>query len=187
MRFVAFDQASFTLTTRGQSIRLSAAVSSAPYDQVQVLYRTLLVFATVAVVILAVGLVEFVYFEPPGQATGVKARIAGVYAYDAATHTTLGLDRSAFTRTEDFAAVVDWSGLPPDLNVDARWYDAFGSVAGRVGPSTPAQLGNFSIVAVITPPGMHHNLPGDYTFVVERLQGGVPVEVLARRIVLVER
>jgi hypothetical protein len=34
---------------------------------------------------------------------------------------------------------------------------------------------------------LQHNLPGDYTFVVERLQGGVPVEVLARRIVLVER
>jgi hypothetical protein len=134
------------LTTPGQSIRLSASVSSAPYDQVQVLYRTLLVFATVAVVILAVGLVEFVYFEPPGQATGVKARIAGVYAYDPSAGTTLGGDRSAFTRTEVFAAVVDWSGLPPDLNVDARWYDAFGSVVGRIAPSTPAKLGSSSIV-----------------------------------------
>ncbi|MGH7761565.1 MAG: hypothetical protein ACREOY_09135 [Candidatus Dormibacteraceae bacterium] len=160
---------------------------SAPYDQVQVLYRTLLVFATVAIVILAVGLVEFVYFEPPGQATGVKAQIVGVYAYDPSRGTTLGSDRSAFTRSEDFAAVVDWSGLPPDLNVEARWYDAFGSAVGRVGPSTPAQLGNTSIVPVITSRTLHHNLAGDYTFVVERLQGGVPVEVLARRIVLVER
>ena len=39
---------------------------------------------------------------------------------------------------------------------------------------------------VITPPGLHHNLPGRYTFVVERFQGGVPVEVLARRFVQVE-
>ena len=162
-------------------------MSSAPYDQVQVLYRTLLAFALVAVVILALGLVEFVHFEPPGQATGVKAQIAGVYAYDPSKGTTLGSDRSAFTRTEDFAAVVDWSGLPSDLNVDARWYDAFGSVVGRVSPSTPAELGNSSIVPVITPKGLQHNLSGDYTFVVERLQGGVPVEVLARRIVLVER
>ena len=83
--------------------------------------------------------------------------------------------------------MVDWSGLPADLNVDARWYDAFGSVVGRVGPSTPAKLGSSSLVPVITPPGLHHNLSGDYTFVVERLQSGVPVEVLARRIVLVER
>jgi hypothetical protein len=175
------------LTTRGQSIRLSAAVSSAPYDQVQTLYRTLLVFATVAVVILAVGLVEFVHFEPPGQATGATARIAGVYAFDPATGSTVGTDQSAFSRSQDFAAVVEWSGLPANLPVDARWYDTFGTIVGRVGPSTPAQLGGSSIVPVITPQGLHHNLPGQYTFVVERVQGGVPVEVLARRFILVER
>jgi hypothetical protein len=183
---VAFAQTSFSLTTRRQSIRLSAAVSTAPYDQVQTLYRTLLVFATVAGVILAVGLVEFVHFEPPGQTTGTKARIVGVFPYDPASTTTFGTDKSTFARTEEFAAVVDWSGLPSSLAVDARWYDTFGSVVGRIGPSTPAQLGNLSIVPVITPAGLHHNLPGRYTFVVERLQGGVPVEVLARRFVQVE-
>jgi len=162
-------------------------VATVQYDQLQTLYRTLLVFATVAVVILAVGLVEFVYFEPPGQTTGVKARIAGVYQYDPATGNTIGPDRSSFARTEEFAAVVDWSGLPPDLSVDARWYDTFGSVVGRVGPSTPAALGPRTIIAGTVPQGLHHNLPGHYTFVVERLQGGLPVEVLARRIVLVER
>jgi hypothetical protein len=161
-------------------------VSTAPYDQVRTLYRTLLVFATVAVLILAVGLVEFVHFEPPGQTSGAKVRIVGVLAYDSANGTTVGTDKSTFSRTEEFAAVVDWSGLPPNLAVDARWYDGFGSLVGRVGLSTPAQLGNHSIVPVITPPGLHHNLPGRYTFVVERLQGGVPVEVLARRFVQVE-
>jgi hypothetical protein len=30
-------------------------------------------------------------------------------------------------------------------------------------------------------------LPGHYTFVVERYAGGVPVEVIARRIVMVDR
>jgi hypothetical protein len=162
-------------------------VATIQYDQLRTLYRTLLVFATVAVVILAVGLVEFVYFEPPGQTTGVKARIAGVYQYDSATGNTIGPDRSSFARTEEFAAVVDWSGLPTDLNVDARWYDTFGNVVGRVGPSTPAQLGQRSTLPVTVPQGLHHNLPGHYTFVVERLQGGLPVEVLARRIVLVQR
>jgi hypothetical protein len=157
------------------------------YDQLQTLYRTLLVFATVAVLILAVGLVEFVYFEPPGQTTGVKARIVGVFQYDPATGNAVGPDKSAFARTDQFAAAVDWSGLPPDLSVDARWYDTFGNIVGRVGPSTPAQLGPRSTVPVTVPQGLHHNLPGHYTFVVERLQGGLPVEVLARRIVLVER
>jgi hypothetical protein len=161
-------------------------VSTAPYDQVRTLYRTLLVFATVAVVILAVGLVEFVHFEPPGQATGTKARIGGVFAYDPATGTTLGTDRSSFARSEEIAAVVEWSGLPADLVVDARWYDTFGTIVGRIAPSTPALLGNSSIVPVITPQGLHHNLPGRYAFVVERLQRGVPVEVLARRFVQVE-
>lgn len=162
-------------------------MATAQYDQVRTLYRTLLVFATVAVVILSVGLVEFVYFEPPGQVTGQKGHIVGVFLYDSKAGSTNGSNRTTFARTEELAAVVDWSQLPPDLTVDARWYDGFGSVVGRVGPATVAQLGPQTVVPVITPAGLKHNLPGDYTFVVERIQGGLPVEVLARRIVLVER
>jgi hypothetical protein len=162
-------------------------VSVAPYDQILTLYRTLLVFGTVAVLILAGGLVEFVYFEPPGQTTGATAHIVGVFEYDPATGTTKGSDRTTFARTEEFGAVVDWSQLPPNLTVDARWFNTFGSMVGRVGPATPAELGPQSTVPVIVPPGLHHSLPGHYTFVVERLKGGRPVEVLARRIVLVER
>ena len=162
-------------------------MSVATYDQLQVLYRTLLVFATVGVVILAVGLLEFVYFEPPGQTSGVKADITGVYVYNPATGKTSGPDTSEFTREQQFAAVVDWQSLPGNLTVDARWYDAFGNNVGRVGPGTPAQLANDSVVPVVVPAGFHHTLPGHYTFVVERLDGGVPVEVLGRRMVLVER
>ena len=162
-------------------------MSVAPYDQLLTLYRTLLVFATVAVVILSVGLVEFVYFEPPGQTTGATAHILGVFEYDPATGATRGPDRTTFARTDEFAAVVDWSQLPPDIVVDARWFNSFGSVVGRVGPGTPAELGLQSTVPVIVPPGLQHSLPGHYSFVVERLKDGRPVEVLGRRIVLVER
>ena len=162
-------------------------MSVAPYDQILTLYRTLLVFATVAVVILSIGLVEFVYFEPPGQTTGATAHIVGVFAYDPATGTTHGPDRTTFARTDEFAAVVDWSQLPRDIVVDARWFNSFGSIVGRVGPGTPAELGPESTVPVIVPSGLHHSLPGHYTLVVERLKDGRPVEVLARRIVLVER
>jgi hypothetical protein len=180
--------ASFSLTTRGQSIRLSSAVNPrAPYDQIQTLYRTLLVFATVAMLILGVGLVEFVYFEPPGQISGARARIVGVFEYGPATGHIVDGDKSSFSRNQEFAGEVSWAGLPGDLSVDARWYDGFGSIVGRIGPSTPSELGNDSIVPVIVPQGLHHNLPGHYTFVVERLKDGLPVEVLARRIVLVER
>jgi hypothetical protein len=162
-------------------------VSVAPYDQILTLYRTLLVFATVAVVILGIGLVEFVYFEPPGQTTGATAHIVGVFEYDLATGATHGSDRTTFARTDEFAAVVDWTQLPRDIVVDARWFNSFGSIVGRAGPGTPAELGPDSTVPVIVPPGLHHSLPGHYTFVVERLKDGRPVEVLARRIVLVER
>ena len=157
------------------------------YDQLKTLYRTVLVFATVAMVILAVGLVEFVYFEPPGQVTGVKARIVGVFEYDPSAGKLDDRDRSTFSRNQEFAAEVSWAGLPDNLSVDARWYDTFGNIVGRAGPSTPAELGPQSIVPVTVPQGLHHNLPGHYTFVVERLKDGLPVEVLARRIVLVER
>ena len=113
---------------------------AAPYDPVRPLYRALLVFDIVAILILAVGLGEFLYFERPGQTTGFKATIAGVYQYDQTTHKTSGPDRSTFSGTEDFAAVVDWSSLPQTMSVDARWYDTFGTVVGRAGPGTPADL-----------------------------------------------
>jgi len=85
---------------------------SAPFDQTQTLYRTLLIFATVSVLVLVVGLIEFVYFEPPGQASGARAHITGVYDYDPGTGTTFGPDQSQFPRTQLFAAVVDWSSVP---------------------------------------------------------------------------
>jgi len=156
--------------------------------QLRTLYRTLLVFATVGVVILAIGLVQFAYFERPGEASGVHANIAGVFKYDPATGQTSGPDRSQFARNEQFAAVVDWSSLPQGLTVDARWYDSFGSIEGEVGPYTirsPAAFKN--TVPVQVPEGYHFVLPGRYTFVIERLQNGVPVEVLGRRFVLVDR
>jgi len=162
-------------------------LSDTTYDPLKVPYRTLLVFATVGTVILAIGLVQFVYFEPPGQTTGVKANIVGVYQYDPATKSTLGADRSEFPRTEEFAAKVDWSSLPNNLVVDARWYDSFGSLRGLVGPGPPSSLVDHSVIPVDVPQGFVYVLPGRYTFVVERVQDGVPVEVLGRRFVVVDR
>ena len=151
------------------------------------MYRLLLGFGGLAIVILVVGVAEFVYFEPPGQATGSHAHIVGVFAYDPASGSTSGLDSAAFRRTQPFAAVVDWSTLPSNITVDARWVNGFGESVGSVGPATPDQLSSETVVAVRVPEGLTHNLPGHYIFVVERLRIGQPVEVLARRIVLVER
>lgn len=162
-------------------------MSSVTYDQLRTLYRTLLVFATVGVLILATGLVEFAYFEPPGQTTGARAHIAGVFKFDPVSKQTVGADRSEFARDEEFAAVVDWTTIPANLTVDARWYDSFGSIDGQVGPSTPPELASDTVIPVQLPPGYHYVLPGTYTFVVERLKDGVPVEVLGRRFVVVDR
>ena len=176
-----------SLIERAAPLDKLAAVRATPYDPVRTLYRALLVFDIVAILILAIGLGEFLYFEPPGQTTGLKATIVGVYHYDPSTQTTSGPDRRTFLRTEQFAAVVNWASLPQNITVDARWYDTFEAIVGRVGPGTPAELAGQTIVPVGVPAGLKHNLPGQYVFVVERLQNGVPVEVLARRIVLVER
>ncbi len=161
-------------------------MSAAPFDPVRPLYRALLVFDIVAILILAIGLGELLYFERPGQSTGLKATIVGVYQFDQTAGTTVGPDRSGFLGSEDFAAVVDWSSLPPNLSVDARWYDTFGTIVGRAGPGTPGQLSNQTTIQVNAPAPFTRNLPGRYLFVVERLENGVPVEVLARRLVLVE-
>jgi hypothetical protein len=161
-------------------------VAAAP-DDIRPLYRTIVAFGVVAVVILVLGVLEFVYFEPPGQRTTNTAHVKGVYLYDARTHETQGGDQQSFSRTQDFAAVVDWSTLPSDLVVDARWYDSFGDTVGGVGPAPAGQLQNHDVVPVETPSGATENLPGHYLFVVERVSGGQPVEVLARRIVLVRR
>jgi hypothetical protein len=164
-----------------------SSVVAAPVDQVRTLYRTLLVFAAVSILILVIGLVEFVYFEPPGQHSGLKATIVGVFEYDPDPNKLIGPDKNAFPRTVQFAAEVDWSSLPKNMVFDARWYDGFGNVVGSVGPGTPQELASHTIVPVRVPPGFHHNLPGHYVFVVERYEGDVPVEVIARRVVLVER
>jgi hypothetical protein len=162
-------------------------VVSAPLDQVRTLYRTLLVFASVSIVILIAGLVEFVYFEPPGKHTGLMATVVGIYQYDPDHNSINGPDISVFPRTAVFAAKVDWSSLPQNVVVDARWYDSFGNIVGGVGPASPQQLAGQTVIPVRVPQGFHHVLPGHYLFVVERYEGSVPVEVIARRVVQVER
>jgi hypothetical protein len=162
-------------------------VVAAAVDQVRTLYRTVLVYAAVSILIFVAGLAEFVYFEPFGQHSGLRVHIVGVYQYDPEHKTTIGPDSNSFPRTVVFAAVVDWSSLPKNIVVDARWYDSFGNVVGAVGPGTADQLASQTVVPVQMTPPFHHMLPGHYTFVVQRYAGGVPVEVLGRRIVLVER
>jgi len=55
-----------------------------------------------------------------------------------------------------------------------------------VGPGRAETLGD-KAVPVALPAGLRENIPGPYLFVVERISRGQPVEVLARRLIVVDR
>lgn len=158
-------------------------------DPVRTLYRTLIAYSAVAILILVAGAAEYLHFEPFLEPDTVHARIVGVYDYDPATHATSGPNRERFARGEQFAAVVDWTVLGDyqTLTVEAIWYDSFENIVGSVGPGSPGDLRNQTIVPAEVPQGLKYHLPGDYIFAIERLSGGRPVEVLDRRLVYVER
>ena len=157
-------------------------------ESLRPLYRLMVGSGVVGVLILALGLATILKFAPPGQASGLKVRIVGVYPYDPATHRVTGPASTHFPRTQPFAAKVDWSALPGGVVVGARWYNTLDEPVGGVGPATAASLAaSGALVPVMTPPGLHANLPGNYTLAVTRYSRGQPVELLGREVVLVER
>jgi hypothetical protein len=162
-------------------------VGATANDPVNTLYRILLAYGVIGLLILIAGAAEFAYFEPFSKSSGLKVHIAGVFMYDPATRQVVGPDQRMFSRRDSFAAVVDWSGLPNDITVKAVWFDGFENVVGSVGPGRPSDLARSTIIPAVVPQGLKFHLPGEYIFAVERLNGSLPVEVLARRIVLVER
>jgi hypothetical protein len=153
-------------------------------DEITPLYRAIRFLGAVAIVIFAVGAVEFIVYEPPGQATGTVAHIEGVYSYDPQADQLHGQPAEHFTRKQLFAAKVDWSSLPAEMLVDARWFNSFGEVVGKVDPA-PAGRMTRSVIPIAVPKGLDRNLPGTYIFVVERIAHGQPVEVVGRRLVRV--
>ncbi len=156
-------------------------------DPVLTPYRTLLAYGVFGILVFVAGFFEYLHFEPFQAGSSARAHIAGVFKYDPSTKTTTGPDRASFARSDEFAAVVDWSGLPDTLDVEAIWYDSFENIVGSVGPGTPSSLREQTIVPAAVPQGLKYHLPGQYIFAVERLAGGRPVEVLGRRIVFVDR
>jgi hypothetical protein len=153
-------------------------------DETRPVFRLLVALGVAGVVILAIGLAQFVHYEPPGQRTGVAARITGVSDYDVKTGNTFGPAKDHFKTNEPFAAIVDWSALPPDLVVAANWFSGgFALDYGGVGPARAADLTEKSVVPVNR--GGQRFPSGRYEFVVERYSGGRPVEVLGRQSVIV--
>lgn len=157
-------------------------------DEIRPLSRAMLILGAVAIVILGLGLVEFFAFEPLGEHSGITVHVVGVFHYDLTTKETSGSDRVKFAATEDFAAVVDWSTVPGAVVVGATWINGLGETVGQLGPKPASQMTDADrVVPVKVPPGLTRNIPGEYIFVVERFRSGQPVEVLARRFILVRR
>jgi hypothetical protein len=154
-------------------------------DDFRPLYRTMLGLGTAAIFILALGFLFFLRFAPPGQATGLRARVEGVYAYNPSTGTVHGRPSATFPPDQPFAARVDWSSLPSKVVVGAHWYSSLEPENGGVGPTQAGTLAQRR--ALVVGPHRGENLPGQYTMVVARYSGGRPVELLARTSVLVER
>src|SRR2546423_2951919 len=134
----------------------------------------MIALGVVAIVILAIGLVDFFAFEPIGQSTGAHATVQGVYRYDPDTGQVTGPAQAKFGPDDPFAAVVDWTSLAPDMVVAAHWFNTLGQEVGGVGPAPAGQLVDKSVILVKTPPGFKHNVPGEYTFLVERYSDGRP-------------
>ena len=152
------------------------------YEEIRRPYRLVLAVGVVGALILLGGAVEFFHYEPPFQTSGLHARVDGIYAYDPKTREVYGRNLDHVDAGKPFAAVVDWSSLPPALQTAGRWYlGGFATEAGGAGPGPAASLPR--IVPATTD---RMKFPsGRYFFVVERWSHGRPVEVLARLSVIV--
>jgi hypothetical protein len=168
------------------AVGLKATVVVSERDDFRPLYRTMLAVGTAAIFILALGFLFFLRFAPPGEGTGLRARVEGVYAYDPSTHTLHG-PSTTFAPGQAFAARVDWSSLPSTVIVGAHWYNSLEQELGGVAPRSAGALARDGTLVVQTPPQGGANLPGQYTMVVARYSHGQAVELLARTSVLVER
>jgi hypothetical protein len=130
---------------------------------------------------IAVGLAEFVHFEPVGQQSGLRAAVKGIFPYDPKTMQVGSSPRSLYKPDQPFAAVVEWDSLPAGTLVGAHWYGGdFAFEAGGFGPATAGDMkvAHRIVPTERTPEG---KVPAErYVFVVERYAGGRPVEVLAR-------
>jgi hypothetical protein len=158
------------------------------FEDLRPLYRIMLALGVVGVLILALGFVVLLRFAPPGQRSGYRAEVVGVFACDPASCQPSGHPMTRFHRNQRFIAEVDWSDLPRNMVVGARWTDSLDDDVGTLPPESAGTLADdATLVPVNTPKQFHENLPGLYTLTVVRYARGQPVELLARTSVVVLR
>lgn len=159
-------------------------------DDLRPLYRIMLALGLVSALIMALGFALLLRFAPPGQHSGYRAHVNGVYEYDPTTRSITGSATTRFHRDQPFAASVDWKTLPAGMLVSARWTDSLDDEVGATQP-TPVPAGRLAgenaLVPVRASREFRANLPGRYTLTVVRYDRGQPVELLATARVTVLR
>jgi hypothetical protein len=138
----------------------------------------MLALGAVSVLLLVLGLGNLVMASMPWAHTGLHARVAGVYAYDASSGTVGSDAATTFPRGQAFAARVDWAALPGNLSVGGAWYGADGTQVGGVGPSSAGDLAGRQSPVPMTDVKVP---PGVYTLLVMHYVDKQPVEILARK------
>ena len=142
-------------------------------------FHVMTAFGAAGLVVLLLGMALFVYFEPLRIGTGSENHVAvtAVRSYDAQTNSVSGKDERKFKPTQVPAAVVDWSGARPDLEVRASWFADGTAEVSAVGPDRagvmPREIPLTEAQGGAVP-------AGTYVFVAGRWEGGRVVEVLAR-------
>jgi hypothetical protein len=158
------------------------------FEDLRPLYRIMVALGVVGILILALGFAVLLRFAPPGQRSGYRAQVVGVFACDPSSCQPGGQPLTRFHRAQRFTAKVDWSGLPREMIVGARWTDSLDDDVGTLPPEPAGRLADEgTLIPISTPPEFHENLPGLYTLTVVRYAGGQPVELLARTSVVVLR
>lgn len=158
-----------------------------PRDGLTAPYITLVAVGLISAAVILVAVAQLVQGTAPWQHVSARARIEGVYSYDAATGRVTSGPEDRFREGRAFAARVDWSSLPSRLSrlqVGARWYDDSGVDWGGIQPGTPSQLahGGFSLVPMVRTDAP----PGTYTLDVMRYSAGRPAQILGQMAVKVD-
>ncbi|MDQ6637090.1 MAG: hypothetical protein M3Y62_04795 [Candidatus Dormibacteraeota bacterium] len=151
------------------------------------IYHTMLLAGYAGLIILVVGLVTFLATSPPGRHTALHTD-ASVYTYDPASSSIKGEPQQHFPAGQEFAGLVSWETLPAATTVGAKWYGALQQVEGSVGP---ARAGELAAAAKPVPVRSSQTatplLPGRHTLMILRYSGGLPLEIVGRTSVIVDR
>lgn len=143
-------------------------------------FLAMIAFGLIGLLVLATGLGLYLYFEPAGQTTHAAVTVTGIEQWDPHTETVSGRSQTEFSSSQIPAAVVDWSGISPHMEVEAGWYDESLSDAAALHLTGP-RLASRMPTAIPLVTNRDALAPGIYLFIVGRFSGGRIVEVLARQ------